>query len=78
MQSMQGGYAACQIQKETIMQRSRINEFFESSLVLGLAALFAVALITDLRASEPSGGQSLVAQQANLLVAQHDNASRRG
>lgn len=59
------------------MQR-HIADLFESILVFGIAAVFSVAILADMRTSEPSGARSLVAQQANLLVAQHGNDARRG
>ena len=60
------------------MQRTHLTELFESTLVLGLAALFTVALFSDLRGSHIAD-QSMVAQQAtSVLAAQDTHASRKG
>lgn len=59
------------------MQRTHITDISESTLVLGLAALFAVALFSDLRGAHIAD-QSLVAQQANSVLAAHDTAAKQG
>ncbi|QNM97983.1 hypothetical protein [Chitinimonas koreensis] len=50
--------------------KTRINELFEGTLIAGLAALFAVALI--------SGPQPADTPAAATQVAQNDGAARHG
>lgn len=43
------------------MQRNQLNDLFQSGLILGLLALFSVAIVSDLR--QPAPQQDAAQQQ---------------
>jgi hypothetical protein len=78
MPSMQDGIPPCTNSRQgaSIMKNQIVSDLFESTLLLGVGALFAMALFSDLKADHIAE-QSLVAQQANAVVAVHHDAARQ-